>query len=145
MSVKKRIQIAYELLKQTCTILEQPLKKSIQGDLSNLHIYMNTLQGCQETKQMQVMSVKILHDTFLLCLKELTKKYDLQFSIFNSSNYVQQMQQIQSLKEKEYTEQELKNLFVQYLFNKKNKQVSSMNIDDFINRYKLKVKGRQDE
>lgn len=94
---------------------------------------------------MQIMSVKILHDTFLLCLKELTKKYKLQFSIFNQSNYFEQLQQLDSIKQKQYTEQQIKDIFVQLLFNNKNKQVCSMNIKDFLNRYKLKIKGKNDE
>lgn len=145
MSVKKKIQIAYDLLKQTCQVLDESLQQSISSDLQNLQIYLKSLQESQETMQMQIMSVKILHDTFLLCLKELTKKYKLQFSIFNQSNYFEQLQQLDSIKQKQYTEQQIKDIFVQLLFNNKNKQVCSMNIKDFLNRYKLKIKGKNDE
>lgn len=144
MSVKKRIQIAYDLLKQTCQVLDQPLKKSVLSDLSNLQIYMNTLSSLQETEQMQIMSVKILHDTFLLCLKQLTKKYQLQFSIFNESNYFQQVQDLENIRQKEYTEQQVKNMFYELLITKKNKQVNTMNFREFINRYKIKIKREQE-
>ena len=144
MSVKKRIQIAYDLLKQTCQVLDQPLKKSVLSDLSNLQIYMNTLSYLEETEQMQIMSVKILHDTFLLCLKQLTKKYQLQFSIFNESNYFQQVQDLENIRQKEYTEQQVKNMFYELLITKKNKQVHTMNFREFINRYKIKIKREQE-